>query len=287
MDVASRPVVRGGRGPGPLPGEGQALTEYFIAEAGRLGTALNSMPEGIEEAFRAREASEAKVRRFAADASHELRTPITTIYAASEVLSRQERELPEETRRELYEDIKAESQRLERLVEDLLVLTRFERGAMEIGLEPVLVQRVAPAVVAAEQPRWPETEFVVRVPPHVPTVQGETTYIEQVVRNLVTNAAKYSPPGTCVEVCVEEADGEVQVRVLDQGPGVAPDEAPRLFELFYRSEATAAHVKGAGIGLFVSKQLIEAMGGRIWARPRPDGGAEFGFALRPLAPEFE
>jgi signal transduction histidine kinase len=115
-------------------------------------------------------------------------------------------------------------------------------------------------------------------------VRGEETYVEQVVRNFLSNARKYTPPGGTVRLTGEAADTEVIVRVLDEGPGFPAEEGERLFELFYRSPSTAEKASGAGIGLFVARQLVEAMGGRAWAKPRTKRGAEFGFAL-PRLPE--
>jgi two-component system sensor histidine kinase ChiS len=120
------------------------------------------------------------------------------------------------------------------------------------------------------------------MPPSLPTVVADPTYAEQVVRNLLSNAAKYGG-GSRVEIVLEAADDEVAVRILDDGPGIEAGEVDRLFELFYRSPSTAARASGAGIGLFVCARLVQAMGGHIWARPRPAGGAEFGFALRIMA----
>jgi signal transduction histidine kinase len=114
----------------------------------------------------------------------------------------------------------------------------------------------------------------------VPTVVADPTYVEQVVRNLLSNAAKYGGPAAEVRAVVEATEDEVLVRILDTGPGFPAHEADRLFDLFFRSPSTAGTASGAGIGLFVSARLIRAMGGRIWARPRPEGGAEFGFSLR-------
>ena len=109
---------------------------------------------------------------------------------------------------------------------------------------------------------------------------AEQTYVEQVLRNMLGNAAKYGPAGGRVQVVCETHPDEAVVRVLDDGPGFPADDADRLFEPFYRSPSFARQVSGSGIGLFVCARLIEAMGGRIWAVPRPEGGAEFGFALR-------
>jgi signal transduction histidine kinase len=124
--------------------------------------------------------------------------------------------------------------------------------------------------------------FTLQVGPALATVSADPTYVEQVARNLLSNAAKYGGAGSTVLISAEAGDGEVIVRVLDDGPGFPADEATRLFELFYRSPATAKVAGGAGIGLFVCARLIAAMGGRIWAAPREVGGAEFGFALTQL-----
>jgi two-component system sensor histidine kinase KdpD len=114
-------------------------------------------------------------------------------------------------------------------------------------------------------------------------VAADATYVEQVVRNLLSNAAKYAGAGARVEALVEAAGDEVLVRILDDGPGFPPGEADRLFELYYRSPSTAGSASGAGIGLFVCARLIRAMGGRIWAAPRAGGGSEFGFSLKVMA----
>lgn len=211
--------------------------------------------------------------------SHELRTPITTIYAGSKVLARDE-PLDERTWRGLAADISGEAERLFRLVEDLLVMTRVERGGLQLTNEPVLLQRVLAAAIRLEMSHWPETRIRLSESADVPAVGGDATYVEQVARNLLSNAANYSPPGEDIEVHIREEGDDVAVRVLDRGGGFASDEADDLFELFYRSPATAAQASGAGIGLFVCRRLVTAMGGRIWARPRPGGGAEFGFTLR-------
>lgn len=212
--------------------------------------------------------------------SHELRTPVTTIYGGAKILARRESSLDVETRQAIFADIVAEAERLQRLVEDVVAMNRFGEDGGDLGREPVLLQRVIPAVVRSEEARWPAASFRISVPPGTPTVVADPIYVEQVVRNLLSNAAKYGGPDAHIDVAVEADEAEVSVRILDDGPGILPEEADRLFELFYRSSATAATSGGAGIGLFVCARLVHAMGGRIWARPRLGGGAEFGFALR-------
>jgi two-component system sensor histidine kinase KdpD len=129
--------------------------------------------------------------------------------------------------------------------------------------------------------RWPGVEFRMDLPSGLPTAFADPTYVEQVIRNLLSNAAKYGGPGTTVDIRAEADGDELKIRIIDDGPGFPPEEADRVFDLFFRSSATSA-AAGAGIGLFVCARLIRAMGGRIWAIPGPDGGAEFGFTLRIL-----
>ena len=241
------------------------------SELGDEGETTILLLRDVTAARQARAAREA----FVGVMSHELRTPITTIYGTTKLMHRVSD--PEQTRAMLL-DVEAEADRLYRLVEDLLILSRAETGIQVEG-EPVLLQHVVRSVLAGESPRWPGTTFMALVPDGLPPVSGDRTYLEQVVRNLLGNAAKYSPALSTIEVRAEVRDGEVAVVVLDQGPGFDEDESANLFQLFYRAPATAKKASGAGIGLYVARALIEAMGGRIWAHPRPEGGAEFGFTV--------
>ena len=135
--------------------------------------------------------------------------------------------------------------------------------------------------------RWPGVTFALDMAPGLPTVTADPTYVEQVLRNLLSNAAKYSGAGSTVEVSLEDGDGEVIVRVRDDGPGLDAEDVDRLFGLYYRAARQASIAPGAGIGLFVCRELVTAMGGRIWATPRPDKGAEFGFSIPVYVEEFE
>jgi len=122
----------------------------------------------------------------------------------------------------------------------------------------------------------------VTIPPGLPTVRGHDAYVTQVIRNLLSNAVKYGGPGSTVQVAVERADGAgdgVAIRVLDDGPGFDAAAVEHLFDLYYRAPGAASAAPGAGIGLFVCRQIVTALGGTIWARLRPEGGAEFGFRL--------
>jgi signal transduction histidine kinase len=211
--------------------------------------------------------------------SHELRTPVTTILGLAKILARPTSHLTPQERTELLGDIASEGERMHRLVEDLLVLSRADGTRLEYEQEPVLVQRAIPPIVAAEADRYPHLRFVADIDPDLPPVAGDQTFVEQILRNMIGNAAKYSPDSPSeVRVAVRRTSGEVRVSVLDRGPGIDPDEADQLFDLFYRASGSALR-PGAGIGLYVTKTLATAMGGRVWASVRDGGGAEFGVAL--------
>lgn len=287
LEFEGEPPVRLGVRSGPVEVRARGLADRWlelssypvVAQASRVPTARGTI-------VMIRDVTEARQRETVRDAflgvlSHELRTPVTTIYGGSKILARPDSTLSEDRRRELFDDIRFEAERLHRLVEDVIALNRFGEDSGDIGREPILIQRILPGVVESERPRWPGVQFMVRVPPGIPTVIADETYVEQVIRNLLSNAAKYAGASAHVETIVEAAGDEVLVRVLDDGPGFPAEDAVRLFDLFFRSPSTAAKASGAGIGLFVCARLVRAMGGRIWAVPRDGGGgAEFGFALR-------
>jgi signal transduction histidine kinase len=210
--------------------------------------------------------------------SHELRTPVTTIYAAAAVLTRRGRELEPAVADEVLADIAAEADRLYRLVEDLMVLARFDEG-LDIGAQPVLLQHLIPAAVHQEASRWPGVSFDCVADPELETVAGDETAIAQVLRNLLSNAAKYSPLGGKVGVTLQKDPDGVAVVVRDEGPGIDPSEGERIFDPFYRSPSTAGLASGAGIGLYVSRRLVDAMGGQIAAGSAEGAGSEFRFVL--------
>jgi signal transduction histidine kinase len=250
------------------------VTSYPVAGTGDDGSIARVIVCRDVSAFRQ---GQALREAFLGLLSHELRTPVTTIYGGASVLARASATLADETRAEILADVANESDRLSRLVEDLLVLARFDEG-LQLGDEPALLQHLVPAVVGQERGRWPLVDFAVEVAPDLPAVRGDETSINQVLRNLISNAAKYGD-ASAVTVVVDVVSDGVAVRVRDAGPGINPQEAEDIFYPFYRSASTAKMAGGAGIGLYVSRRLVEAMQGRIWALPRPEGGSEFSFVL--------
>lgn len=232
--------------------------------------------ERERELLRANEAKD----EFLGMMSHELRTPITVIHGGARVLRARGDQLDEETRRGMFADMERESERLARMLENLLAMARVELDQEPVA-EPVLVQRLIDRILAACR-LSPDREVEVHAQPGLPPVAAEPAYLEHVVRNLIGNADKYSPAGRPIEVDLRATpEGGVAVRVLDRGFGIGEDEVERIFERFYRSDRTAKLAGGAGMGLAVCKRLIEAMGGQIWARSRSAGGLEVGFSLPP------
>ena len=175
-----------------------------------------------------------------------------------------------------------ESERLERLVENLLVLARAERHAVVGGRDPVLIRPILTRVVAEKRKRWPGSVLELELASGLPPVTGDDASVELVLRNLISNALKYGPAGGTVTISVQRAatdPDEVEVRVTDEGDGIDDADVGRLFDLFFRTDGARRHAQGAGIGLFVVRALVESAGGRVWALNRPGGGAEFGFCL--------
>jgi signal transduction histidine kinase len=151
----------------------------------------------------------------------------------------------------------------------------------------VLLDRIIKQLVEREQALWPEVTIKLAANGPVQMVAADEEYLAQIMRNLLSNAAKYSGAGSTVEVSLEDGEGEVLVRVRDNGPGIAEDDAERLFGLYYRAAPASKTAPGAGIGLFVCRELVATMGGRIWARPLPGQGAEFGFSIPAYVDELD
>ncbi len=251
--------------------------------AARLAIALENIRLYEDLRATAEELRRANVAKdeFLGLVSHELRTPLTAIRGNAEVLVRSFERIDEDSRTQALDDIAAESKRLERIIDNLLVLARLEQG-QDLEREPTVVARVVERVIARHQRTDPHRRFELVESEPIRPVSFAADYLEQVIENLLTNAAKYSPANETITIEIARLDGEVTIRVLDRGHGIANQDAQRLFEPFYRSDATSQQASGLGIGLAVCKRLVEAHGGTIWARRRPGGGTEFGFSVPTL-----
>jgi signal transduction histidine kinase len=237
----------------------------------------------MHEALLAAEDANASKDEFVALVAHELRGPITTIAGNAEILENRAHLIDARDRAGALADIRSESDRLRRMIQDLLVLARLERH-VEFEQEPIRIERVVDDAAARHQRSFPNRKLEIAMPAQPPLVIASAAYTDQVISNLLANAEKYSPKEQPVEVAVDAENGHVRIRVLDHGAGIAPEEIDEVFRPFYRSRVTATRAEGFGIGLTVCRRLVEAQGGTIWAAARSEGGTEFGFTL-PVATE--
>jgi PAS domain S-box-containing protein len=208
--------------------------------------------------------------------SHELRTPVTTIVGNAAILAKRQSAIGDEGLKAAVGDIRHEADRLNGIIENLLTLARFDHGALES--EPVALNRLVETAVREERFKSGRTIHLRADDAYGAIVAGDERLLGHVIGNYLSNAEKYSPPGSEIEVVIDQAEGQVRVRVLDRGIGIDPAEAERLFDSFYRSKNVGS-VGGIGIGLSVCRRLIRAIDGECWAAAREGGGSEFGFSL--------
>jgi len=249
-------------------------------EVGRLARALNVMLGRIQDAFAARDATEAelrvsdeRLRRFVADASHELRTPLAAVAAFAELFERGADERPDDLAR-VMTGIRSETGRMGHLLEDLLLLARLDEGR-PLEREPVDLTGLAAEAVetaSAVGPEWP-----VQLDADGPvTVVGDPARLRQVLDNLLSNVRSHTPPGTTARVRVTGGPEEAVVEVTDNGPGLSEDEAARVFERFYRADPSRSRqFGGAGLGLGIVAAIVAAHGGQVSAEGTPGHGATF------------
>jgi PAS domain S-box-containing protein len=232
----------------------------------------------LERERQAREDTEA----FLGLLSHELRTPVTSIYGTASLIARdpQRADVPD-----LLRDIQEESDRLVRIIDDLLVLSRLDRGLIQLVPEPILLQRLVRQVMADVARRGPEAKFQLDVPSLLPAAIADATALRQVLYNLLSNAAKYAGPEGPITIEARALDDQLEVCVLDEGPGLG-DDPEQLFDLYYRAPHTAVRAPGTGIGLYVTRALMTAMGGSVQGWTRDTGGASFRLRI-PLAVDEE
>jgi two-component system OmpR family sensor kinase len=234
-------------------------------EVGRVGAALNTMLDHIES-------SDRRLRRFIADASHELRTPLAAVRAYAELFGRGASARPADLERSMS-GITREAERMSLLVDDLLLLARLDEGR---PLERKPVDLAAVVGEAVDAARVVEPGRPIELSAEPATVTGDAARLRQVLDNLLSNARAYTPAGTPVSVGLHRVDGKVELSVADHGPGLADDQAARVFERFYRADSSRTRASGGtGLGLSIVAAVTEAHGGTAEARQTPGGGATF------------
>jgi PAS domain S-box-containing protein len=216
---------------------------------------------------------------FVSMISHELRSPLANLGAAIELLSSITE--GQESVQKTVEIARANEQRLARLIEDILNVSRIEAGQMRVSYEPVTLAPILKRVVRLAQAETKQHTLILRLPRPLPFVLADHSKVEIVAGNLVTNAINYSPHGGRILVKVEgPIDGEVIVSVVDEGVGIPEEHLGRVFSRFYRVDTSdVQRVYGHGLGLYISKRLVELQGGRIWVQSRKGRGSCFSFSL--------
>ena len=255
-----------------------------------LESLINQVALAIERTRLSEEAQQAHVRMetermrnaILSSVSHDLRTPLATITGAASSLLDERNPLNPSDRLELSRSIYREADRLDRLLKNLLDMMRIEAGAVRLNKEWHPVDEIVGAALDRLEERLRGHTVKTAFPPDLPMVQIDGVLLEQVVLNLLENAAKYAPPGTSIELSASAADHEVVVEIADRGQGIPTGEEVRIFDKFYR--ARPAREGGVGLGLTICRGIIEAHGGRIWAENRSGGGAVFRFSI-PLPEE--
>jgi two-component system, OmpR family, sensor kinase len=246
-------------------------------EVGRLGAALNSMLGQIEQAFAERQASEDRLRRFVADASHELKTPLTSVRGFAELFRRGAAGRPEDLALAMRR-IESEALRMGVLVDDLLDLARLDQGR-PFEHEQVDLGRLLSELVDDHQLLHPDHPISLHTNGAV-SVPGDELRLRQAVSNLLSNARLHTPAGTAVEVRLRTADGRALIEVADQGPGIPAAEAGRVFERFFRADPSRARASGGtGLGLSIVAAIVEAHGGTVEVESEAGQGATFRIAL--------
>ena len=235
-------------------------------EVAQLTGAFNRMLGNVQGALKVREASETKLRRFVADASHELRNPLAAIRGYSELAARSD---GADSAFALGR-IDAESQRMTKLVEDLLLLARLDADA-PVEMQPVDIVAVVLNAVSDARAAGPDHIWHLELPEEGFEVQANADRLHQVIVNLLSNARNHTPAGTTVTTVAGIKDGQACLMVVDDGPGIAPDVLPRIFDRFPRADASRRHneAKSTGLGLSIVQAVVASFGGRVEVDSRP------------------
>jgi two-component system sensor histidine kinase KdpD len=252
------------------------LLETFAGQAAlaveRVRLAERAQQEQVEaEAERLRTA-------LLSSLSHDMRTPLGAITGAASSLMEDRGALTEPARRDLLRSILDESQRMNRLIGNLLDMIRLETGALEVQREWQPLEEVVGVALIRLEERLREHRVEVRLPPDLPLANIDGLLIEQVFVNLLENAVKYTPAGSTIEIGAAAGEGGLVVDVADRGPGLPPGEEARVFDRFYRLPGTGG-AGGVGLGLTICRGIVTAHGGRTWAENRDGGGTVFRFTL--------
>jgi len=212
--------------------------------------------------------------------SHELRSPLTLIKGYSTSLLRHDVKWDDAETREFLQVIDEKTDVLRDLIDKLLQSAKLEAGALRLEKEPLLIPQLVRKLVREADLNTRKHHFTLDFAPSFPVVEADVRCMEQVLRNLLQNAVKYSPEGTEIVVAGEAQHQQIVVHVSDQGIGISPEDQERIFERFFRVDSPAVHsTAGSGLGLSIAKAHVEAHGGTLWLDSKPGSGSRFSFTL--------
>lgn len=245
----------------------------LLSPEGRLRNVIVS----VRDITHFRTADEIKAT-FISIVSHELRTPVALIKGYASTLRRDDARWDKSTISDSLAVIEEEADRLSKMVDDLLDASRLQAGGLSLNRADVSLPMLAKRVAERFATQSNHHDIVTDFPEKFPIILADETRIEQVIMNLVSNALKYAPKGE-IKISGTVHSEQVVVCVSDEGPGIEAKDLPHIFDRFYRSTKAVKHTKGAGLGLYLARAIVEAHGGRIWADPKPDAGARICFSL--------
>jgi len=250
-------------------------------ELGALATNVNQMNDELRRLYKELETASQHKSDFLANMSHELRTPLNAIIGFSQVLRERMVGDVNEKQAEYLDDILSSGNHLLSLINDTIDLSKVEAGQVELELAPFSLQEALERGVAMVRERAMRdgVQVTLDANPEVDVVAGDERRIRQVIFNLLSNAVKFTPSGGSVDVHAKQVNGEVSISVADTGPGIAAEDLRRIFEEFQQTEAGIEQGEGTGLGLALSKRLVELHGGRIWVDSELGRGSTFVFTL--------
>ena len=250
-------------------------------ELGALAANVNRMNDELSRLYTELEETSRHKSEFLANMSHELRTPLNAILGFAQVLRERMFGDLNEKQEEYLDDILASGHHLLSLINDVLDLSKVEAGQVELVTAPFSLREALErgVVVVRERASTDEVSVVVDAAPDADIVEGDERRIQQVIFNLLSNAVKFTPTGGAVDVITARVNGEVKVSVTDTGPGIVPEDHERLFDEFQQADAGIEQREGTGLGLALSKRLVELHGGRIWVESELGNGSTFVFTL--------
>ncbi|MDD2920912.1 MAG: ATP-binding protein [Anaerolineales bacterium] len=238
---------------------------------------LRNIIVSVRDITHFRNADEIKAT-FISIVSHELRTPVALIKGYASTLRRDDAKWDKRTISDSLAVIEEEADRLSKMIDDLLDASRLQAGGLSLNQSDVALPNLAARIVERFAAQSPKHRLVTDFPSNFPVIIGDETRIEQVIANLVSNALKYTPEGE-IKISGTARPEQVIICVSDEGKGIAAQDLPHIFDRFYRSTTAVKHTKGAGLGLYLARAIVEAHGGRIWADAGASTGARIYFSL--------